>query len=47
MKAVNVKLEDDLHLELKIKLVKEGITFNEYILNLIKQDMKKSKEENK
>lgn len=49
MKAITVKLSEELHKELKIRLVEEGRTFNDYLVSLIEADMKKAskKEDNK
>lgn len=44
MKTVTLRLDDDLHMELRIKTIKEHISMQEYITNLIKKDMEQLSE---
>ncbi|MGL4992013.1 MAG: hypothetical protein ACRC57_12785 [Sarcina sp.] len=43
MKTVTIRLEDPLHKKLKIKLANEENTFQQYILELINENLKKAK----
>jgi predicted HicB family RNase H-like nuclease len=39
MKALTIRVEDSLHKKLKIKMVEEETTLQDYILRLIKKDL--------
>lgn len=41
MKNISFKVEDELHKDIKIKATEEGKSIKEFILNLIKQELKK------
>jgi len=43
LKALTVRVDDDFHKKIKIKTAIEGITIQNYIINLIKEDLKKEK----
>jgi len=43
MKQISVRLDDELHKEVKHLLVEIDISFSEYVLELIKQDLEKRK----
>lgn len=40
MKSITLRLEDELHKQIKLKTVQEETTIQEYIVSLIKKDMK-------
>lgn len=46
-KTVTLRLEEELHRDLKIKMAQEGKTIQEYIIALIKNDMRQSNQEEK
>ena len=46
-KSIVVRVDPDFHKDLKVFLASKGMTAQEYILSLIEQDMKKSKEKRK
>ena len=41
MKQISLRLDDDLHKEVKYLLVDLDKSFNEYVLELIKKDLQK------
>lgn len=41
MKNISFKVEDELHKDIKIKATEEGKSIKEFILDLIKQELKK------
>ena len=41
MKNIFFKVEDELHKDIKIKATEEGKSIKEFILDLIKQELKK------
>lgn len=43
MKNIAFQVEDDFHKEIKIKATQEGKTIKDYIIELIKTDLEKSK----
>ena len=43
LKALTIRFEDDFHMELKLQCVKENVSIQEYVTNLIKEDMRKRK----
>ena len=45
MKTLTLRLTDDFHKELKIKCVQDGVDMTNYIISLIKKDMKKKEGE--
>jgi predicted DNA binding CopG/RHH family protein len=44
LKTITLRLDDELHKELKIKMAQEGTTIQDYIVNFIKKDLEKSKQ---
>lgn len=40
-KSITVQLDGNTHRDLKIKIAKEGVTLKEYVVKLIKDDLKK------
>ena len=40
-KTITIRVADDLHKEIKIKIAQQGISLKDYILKLIEQDMAK------
>ncbi len=40
-KQVAIRLEENFYKEIRLKLLKEDKTFQEYVENLIKEDMEK------
>ena len=42
---ITVKVDDELHIELKIKMAKEQKTLQDYIVELIKKDLENDKKE--
>lgn len=45
-KAINFKIDSEIYKQIKIKTVIEDITIKQYILNLIKNDLKKENNSN-
>lgn len=43
MKTFTLRMDDDFHKTVKLKCVEEGIAMQEYIINLIKEDLEKDK----
>jgi predicted HicB family RNase H-like nuclease len=43
MKQISLRLDDELHKQVKYLLVELEKSFNEYVLELIKQDLEKRK----
>lgn len=41
-KGITIRVEQDLHQEIKIHAIQEGKTIQEYVLELIKKDMNKT-----
>ncbi|MGL5068372.1 MAG: hypothetical protein ACRC6T_11240 [Sarcina sp.] len=46
MKVVTVRLEDKVHKELKMQMVSDETTFQDYIVELIQADRNRKKEKN-
>lgn len=42
-KGITIRIEPDFHQEIKIHAIQQGKTIQEYVLELIKNDMNKSK----
>ena len=42
-KGITIRVEPELHQEIKIHAIQEGKTIQEYVLELIEKDMNKSK----
>jgi len=42
-KTVNFKVNENFYKEIKVHIALEGITLKDYVINLIKQDLEKSK----
>jgi predicted HicB family RNase H-like nuclease len=47
MKTVTIRLPDEIHIELKVKMAKEQKKLQEYVSGLIKKDMGKDTNDNK
>lgn len=43
MKSLTIRMDDELHKQVKIKTAVDGITIQDYILNLVKKDLEKRK----
>lgn len=43
IKQTTVRIEDELLKQVKYKLIEENKSFNEYVIELIKKDLEKSK----
>jgi predicted DNA binding CopG/RHH family protein len=41
VKTITLRLEEELHKELKLKTIQDGTTIQNYITELIKKDLKK------
>lgn len=41
-KTITLRVEEDLHREIKIKIAKEGILLKEYLIGLIEKDLSES-----
>ena len=39
-KTISIRITEEFHKEIKIKIAKDGITLKDYILGLIKKDLK-------
>ncbi|WP_250674407.1 hypothetical protein LZ906_017515 (plasmid) [Paraclostridium ghonii] len=39
-KQVSIRIDEDYYMKLRIELLKEGVTFQEYVLDLIRKDGK-------
>jgi len=42
IKQTTVRIDDELLKTVKYKLIEENISFNEYVIQLIKEDLEKS-----
>ena len=40
-KTITIRLPEDLHKEIKIKIAKEGLSLKDYVLKLIENDLEK------
>lgn len=47
LKALTVRVDDELHKKLKFKMVEEETTIQDYVLNLIKKDLVESEKKSK
>lgn len=45
-KTMTIRLDEELHKRIKLKAVKEGKTVKDYILNLVKEDLRKEEKKN-
>lgn len=43
MKTFTLRMDDDFHKAVKLKCVEAGVTMQEYITNLIQEDIEKEK----
>ncbi len=43
-KLIGVRVDEELHRQMKLYAVSQGITIQDYLMGLIKQDMKKNME---
>ncbi len=41
IKTVTIRMPEEMHREIKIKIAQEGVTLKDYLLNLIRADLKK------
>lgn len=39
-RTITIKVEEDFYRDIKIRIAQEGITLKDYILDLIKEDLK-------
>ncbi|MFU7517653.1 toxin-antitoxin system HicB family antitoxin [Clostridium sp. HCS.1] len=39
-KTITIRIDEELHRKIKIKIAKEGITLKDYLVDLIKEDLK-------
>lgn len=42
-KTITIRVAEELHKEIKVKIAQDGISLKDYILELIEKDLKKSK----
>lgn len=42
-KAINIKVDEQLYKQVKIKVATDDITIKDYIIKLVEQDLKQSK----
>lgn len=47
VKTITIRLDDELHKELKIKTINEGETIQNYVVSLIQNELQKSKHKEK
>ncbi|WP_371744424.1 toxin-antitoxin system HicB family antitoxin [Exiguobacterium sp. PFWT01] len=45
MKSLTVRLDEELHKEMKIQAINEGMTIQKYLVSLIKADLEKKKQQ--
>lgn len=43
-KLIGVRVDEEMHRQMKLYTVSQGITIQDYLMDLIKQDMKKNME---
>lgn len=44
-KLIGVRVDEETHRQMKLYAVSQGITIQDYLMNLIKKDMEKQKKE--
>lgn len=42
-KTITIRVPDELHKQIKIKIAKEGISLKDYVIGLIEKDLSKNK----
>ncbi|WP_214720685.1 toxin-antitoxin system HicB family antitoxin [Exiguobacterium sp. s192] len=42
-KTITVRISEDLHKAIKIKIAQEGVSLKDYVVSLIQKDLEKSK----
>lgn len=42
-KAINIKIDDQLYKQIKIKVATEDLTIKDYIIKLVEKDLKENK----
>jgi len=42
-KAINIKIDEQLYKQIRIKVATDDITIKDYIINLVEKDLKASK----
>lgn len=47
LKSLTVRVDDELHKQLKYKMIEEETTIQDYVMKLIKKDLEKSEKEKK
>lgn len=45
-KTITIRVSDELHRQIKIKIAQDGISLKDYVINLIEKDLAKEKETN-
>lgn len=40
-KTITIRISEELHKDVKIKIARSGVTLKDYLVNLIKEDLKK------
>lgn len=40
-KTITIRVDEETHRKIKIRIAQEGVTLKDYILNLINKDLKK------
>ena len=45
-KQLSIRVDEEIHKQMKLYAVEQGITIQDYLTNLIKIDMEKNKKEN-
>lgn len=46
IKTITIRMSQELHTRLKLKMVKEGKTIQDHVIELIEKDLKKGDDEN-
>lgn len=41
-KTITIRVSEELHKEIKIKIAQEGMSLKDYVLDLIEKDLKKA-----
>ncbi|WP_084424774.1 toxin-antitoxin system HicB family antitoxin [Caloramator sp. ALD01] len=42
-KTITIRVSEELHRDIKIKIAKEGISLKDYVIGLIEKDLKEDK----
>lgn len=40
-KTITIRIDEDFHKNIKMEIAKRGISLKEYVVNLLKEDLKK------